>query len=405
MNRKILGIAMCLMVSLTGIFAGGKTDGQPIKFGGVWPLGDITGQQGSKAAQLAVDQINAAGGLLGRQVQLIVIDSELNPEKGAAAIERLVNVERVDFLVGGMASGVHLGQIPIMKQYQKITMWTGAASHLAEEAMGPNQDWYFHLHPWDYNQGESYVKGWAEIAAKYPKIKTARIFLAYEEGAFGSASYAATKALFSNAQIDGEAFKSAAQGGGDYTAVLERAKAYKPDIFLWAGYDADALPMLEQAKAIDFTPGLFVGAPPGWPANFGSSPLAESVSLYGMWAPSLNAISPASKKFYDAYKAKYSEEPATYFAPLSYSAIEIVADAVKKAGTVDQAKVIAELKKTKYDSPLGETITFGPSKVISNQGIRGQKILQWQNGVQQVLWPLNLATAAPEFPFKPWNAR
>lgn len=399
MNRKIVGLVLIVAMIATMAFAEGNNEEGPIKFGGVWPLGDITGDQGSKAAQLAIDEINANGGLLGRQVELVVIDSEFNAEKGAAAIERLANVDKVDFFVGGMSSGVHLGQIPVLKTYQKVTMWTGAASHLAEQAVGPDQDWYFHLHPWDYNQGASYVTGWSAIAEKYPEISTARMFLAYEEGAFGSASYAATQTLFADAEIDGEAFKSAAFGGGDYTAVLERAKAYDPDIFLWAGYDADALPMMEQAAAIEFEPGLFVGAPPGWPADFGDSKLAENVSLYGMWAPSLNAVSDASAHFAEGYMAAQGAYPATYFAPLSYSAIMIIAEAVEAAGSIEKEAVIAELQKISYESPLGETISFSPSNVISNQGITNQKILQWQDGQMEVLWPFEYATAAPAYPF------
>jgi branched-chain amino acid transport system substrate-binding protein len=212
-------------------------------------LADITGEQGSKSAQLAVDEINAAGGLLGRQVELIVLDSEFKPEKGAAAIERLATIENVDVFLGGMSSGVHLGQIPTLKKYKKVTVWTGAASHKAEEAMGPDAPWYFHLHPWDYNQGASYVEGWGDLAEKYSGISTAKWFMAYEEGAFGTASFAASEALFGDlGEIDGESFKSAAAGGGDYSAVLEHAKEADPTIFLWAGYGADALPIMEQAR-------------------------------------------------------------------------------------------------------------------------------------------------------------
>jgi branched-chain amino acid transport system substrate-binding protein len=394
-----------LAAAATLFAAGGQEGDGTIRFGGVWPLGDITGEQGSKAAQIAVDQLNANGGVLGRPVELVVIDSEFSPEKGAAAIERLATVDQVDFFVGGMSSGVHLGQIPALKKYRKITMWTGAASHLAEEAIGPNQDWYFHLHPWDYNQGASYVEGWNAIVERYPEISIDRWFLAYEEGAFGSASYEATQELFSDMEISGEAFQSAASGGGDYTAVLERAKEYDPDVFIWAGYDADALPIMEQARAIDFAPPLFVGAPPGWPADFGESPLAESVTLYGMWAPALNEVSDVSTQFSDAYVEEHGEQPATYFAPLSYSAIMILAQAVEEAGTLEKAAVIEALQNIEYESPLGETITFAPSNVISNQGIKQQKILQWQDGTQQVIWPFEFATAEPTYPFPDWDER
>jgi branched-chain amino acid transport system substrate-binding protein len=404
-KRSLVLMALTLFVAGT-LFASGQQEGaDPIRFGGVWPLGDITGDQASKAAQLAIDEINSNGGLLGRPVELEVIDSEFSPDKGAAAIERLATVEQVDFFVGGMSSGVHLGQVPALKRYQKVTMWTGAASHLAEEAIGEDQDWYFHLHPWDYNQGASYVEGWNAIAERYTDIEIERWFLAYEEGAFGSASFDATVELFSDMEIEGDSFQSAAAGGGDYTAVLERAKEFDPDVFIWAGYDADALPMMEQARAIDFAPPLFVGAPPGWPADFGESALADGVTLYGMWAPALNNVSEVSQQFYSGYVGMYDEEPATYFAPLGYTAIMILAQAVEAAGTTETEAVIAALQEIQYESPLGEIVSFSPSNVISNQGIRQQKILQWQNGTQEVLWPFEFSTAEPEYPFPGWNAR
>jgi len=87
-----------------------------------------------------------------------------------------------------------------------------------------------------------------------------------------------------------------------------------------------------------------------------------------------------SRQFYDTYVETYGEEPATYFAPLGYSAIYVIAEAVERAGTLDQETLIEELKASEYQSPMGEVITFGPSNIISNQGIRRQKILQWQNG-------------------------
>jgi branched-chain amino acid transport system substrate-binding protein len=405
--KRILGV-LALTFLAAALFGGGAGEGDadPIKLGGVWPLADITGDQGSKAAQLAVEEINAAGGVLGRPLELIVIDSEFKPDKGAAALERLATVDQVDVFIGGMSSGVHLGQIPTLKKYRKLTVWTGAASSLAEQAVGPDQDWYFHLHPWDYNQGASYVQGWGDLSEKYNFITVDEWFLAYEEGPFGSASFEASKAMFAGlGTIDGASFQSAAAGGGDYTAVLEFAKEADPDIFLWAGYDADALPMMEQAKSIGFEPPLFVGAPPGWPADFGDSNLADGVALYGMWAPSISRFSEVSQVFQSGYEAKYGATPATYFAPLSYSAVYIVAEAIERAGSLELDALVAAMKATAYESPLGETITFGPSNIISNQGIRGQKILQWQDGIQEVIWPFEYQTAEPVYPFPGWDER
>lgn len=397
--KRFLTVFLLCTLAASMAFAQGV-----IKIGANWNLADITGDHGSKAALLAIEEINKAGGVLGRQLQLVIVDDEGKADKGVAAIEKLVTVDKVDFLMGGMSSAVALGQVPTMKKYEKIVMSTGAASYLVENALGKDATWYFHLHPWDYTQGASYLEGWNAIRARYPNIKINKMFLAYEEGAFGKSSYDASKLMFGkDYTFEGASFKSAALGGGDYTAVLEAAKAYKPDIFLWAGYDADALPILEQAKAMKFAPPLFVGAPPGWPKDFGKSALANNVTLYGMWAPSIADKSAVGKKFLDAFVAKYKYEPATYFGPLAYSAVYILAEGIQRAGSLDNAAVIKALEATKYVSPLGDVISFSPSNVIQHQGIRNQKILQWQNGRQEVLWPFDVQTKEPVYPFPVWK--
>ena len=404
MKRILIALMVLALVAGTA-FAQGT-----IKIGGIWTLADITGKQGSAAAQLAVAEINASGGVNGKQLELIVVDDEGKADKAAAAVEKLATVDNVEVFFGGMGSGAELGKIPAFKKYGKVVVSTGAASSaVVEKALGPSpdSDFYFHVHPWDYNQGASYAEGWAAIQATYKNIKIKKIFLAYEEGAFGKSSWDATKLLFGSAnspyQVDAAPFKSAAFGGGDYTGVLEAAKAYKPDLFLWAGYDADALPLLEQSKAMKFTPGIYCGAPPGWPIGFGSSKLSKNVMLYGMWSPAMNETIPASKKFYDGYVKKYKEEPATYFAPLAYSSMYLLADGIKAAGGTETAALIKALEATKYPSALGELITFKPSNIIKHQGITRQKILQWQAGFQEVIWPFEAKTSAPVYPFPAWK--
>ena len=402
--KRILMVLTALVLAASMAAAQGT-----IKIGGIWTLADITGDQGSKAALLAVEQINAAGGVNGRKLELIIGDDEGKADKAAAQVEKLATVDKVEVFIGGMASGAELGKIPAFKKYNRVVMSTGAAASVTvEKALGPSpeSDFYFHLHPWDYNQGASYAEGWDAIQAKYPNIQIKKIFLAYEEGAFGKSSWDATRVLFGSGSryvVDGAPFKSAALGGGDYTAVLEAAKSFKPDLFLWAGYDADALPLLEQSKAMKFSPGIYLGAPPGWPIGFGSSKLSKNVMLYGMWSTAMNDTNPQSKKFYDAYVKKYRVEPATYFALLAYDAVQILADGIKRAGTTDTAALVKALEATKYPSALGETITFKPSNVIKHQGITRQKILQWQDGFQEVIWPFEAATATPVYPFPAWK--
>ncbi|MBS1197551.1 MAG: Leucine, isoleucine, valine-, threonine-, and alanine-binding protein [Proteobacteria bacterium] len=402
--------AFSILAFAIAAFSGSAANAvEPIKLGATVPLNDITGRDSAKAMALAIKEINQAGGVLGRRLELIVLDDEMDPGKGAAAIEKLATVDKVDFFVGGMSSSVHLSQIPVMKKYNKVTLWSGAASSKVERAL-KDQDWYFHLHPWDYQQAQAYIAGWQAIGNKYPEVKMQKWFYAYEDGAFGFTTFKAfSEALPKEWTLQGAFFKSASSGGGDYRGVLKRAKEENPDIFVWAGYEADAALIMKFAKEIDFHPAVFIGSPPGWAADFGKSSMSENVVCYATWSTSMKGFSKASRRYYDAYKTEFNTEPNSYLGPLSYSSIHMLAEAIKKAGSLDKNALIAALEKTKYVSPLGETITFAPSKIIKHQGLRGQKIMQWQNGILQVIWPFEYATAKLVHPYqskaKPWLAQ
>jgi branched-chain amino acid transport system substrate-binding protein len=378
----------------------------PIKLGAILPLGDATGKDGSRSMELAVKQINAAGGLLGRQVELIILDDEMKPDKAAAAVDRLATVDNVDIFVGGMGSGTTMAMIPGMKKYAKVTVWCGAASGKVEQAM-EGQDWFFHLHAWDYQQGSFYEVGWKEMAQKYSQFKRNKVFYAYEEGPFGSGSYKLAKVFAEQNKYEerGETFKSASMGGGDYRSVLRHAKEYKPDQFIWLGYDKDALPMLEQAKEIGFAPAMYIGSPPAWPVDFAQSPLNEGVVFYSYWTEILKNVSKRSKAYSDAFNKEFKDSPTTYFGPLAYTNIMIVAEAIKRAGTLDNAALIKALEATNYDSPMGDKFVFKKSNVINHQAYSSPKFMQWQKGKVVVLWPWELATGKLMYPFPAWDKR
>jgi branched-chain amino acid transport system substrate-binding protein len=393
------------MVAAGCFFLTGQAFAQqkPVKLGTAIPTSIAIGQEMEKAMRLAVKEINQGGGVLGRPLELVVVDDEMKPEKGAAAIEKLASLDKVDIIIGGMASGVHMAQIPILKKYKTVTIFLGAASHKCEQAL-EGSDWYFHLHTWDYEQGEQQRRGWEEISKKYPEVKIDKRFMAYEEGGFGAASFEANKEVWKgDYKVMGESFKSAQVGGGDYRTLLRHAKEWKPDAFDWIGYEADAMPIMEQAKEIQFAPAIFLGAPPMWPPKFGKEALAQAVCFYSAWSASLKA--PASVRFLEAYTKEYGQAPANYVGPLSYSNVYIAADGIKRAGTLDKDALIQALEKTKYDSPLGDTITFKPSRVIKHQGNISMKIMQYQSGAEHILWPLDLATAKIIYPFPAWDKR
>ena len=377
------------------VVANSATAAETIKIGAVLPLAEVIGKDASKSMQLAVKKINAAGGLLGRQLELIIVDDEMKPDKALAAIEKLANSDKVDILVGGMANATTMGIVPALKKYKKVTVWCGASSAKIEKEL-EGQNWFFHLQSWDYELGAYYEKMWREVVQKYPNVKKKIIFVAYKEDPFGSDSFSIASPI---AKAYLNLLKGEVYNSPDYRTILSNARKFGPDIFIWDGSEKDAKPMLEDAKNIGFAPPVYLGTTLVWPADFSTLVGSEGVMLYSYWNESMKSKNKASRDYGDAFNKEFDESPVTYFGPLAYTNIMIVAEAIKRAGTLESEALIKALEKTKYESPLGDTFVFVKSLGINHQAGASPKLMQWQGGKIKIIWPWEFATAKLIYPF------
>ncbi len=154
---------------------------KPIKLGALIPLtGPLaaTGQDMKEGYELAREQINAAGGVKGALIEVIYEDDKGDPATAVASWEKLVNNEKVEVMMGGLSSTISLALVEPAKKAGIPMAWTGAAATAFEQGM-QGQDFFFHYHPWEYQNGQSAyaflksvtVKKWAVI---------------HEDGAFGT---------------------------------------------------------------------------------------------------------------------------------------------------------------------------------------------------------------------------
>lgn len=373
---------------------------ETIKIGAVLPLAEVIGKDASKSMQLAVKQINAAGGLLGRQLELIIVDDEMKPDKAVAAIEKLANSDKVDIFVGGTANATTMEVVPVLKKYKKVTVWCGASSAKVEKEL-EGQNWFFHLQSWDYQLGAYYERLWREVIQKHPNIKRKKIFVAYKEDPFGSDSYSVGKptAVAYQNVIQGEIYKGAVPGSSDYLSMLKLAGQFVPDVFIWDGSEKDAKPMLEDAKNIGFAPPVYLGNTLVWPADFSTLVGSEGVMFYSYWNESMKSKYKPSRDYGNAFSKEFKESPGTYFGPLAYTNIMIVAEAIKRAGTLESEALIKALEATKYESPLGDTFVFIKTMGINHQAGANPKLMQWQGGKIKIIWPWEFATGKLIYPF------
>jgi len=145
-------------------------------------------------------------------------------------------------------------------------------------------------------------------------------------------------------------------------------------------------------RELGYRPQYIFGAPPGWPSEFDAAPEAQCVTGLIGFLP--NMPNPEAKQFLDAYVAMHNSQPDNYFAAIGYAMLWAYADAINAAGSTDQAAVIAALEQGTFRSPMGEW-GFGPSVQAKHQGFGAEmwNVFQFQNGVRELVWPVERATA------------
>lgn len=358
----------------------------PIRLGALIPLtgpSAATGQDMKNGYELARKQINAAGGVNGRPIEVIYEDDRNDPATAVASFNKLVNNDKVEVMIGGLASTITAALIEPAKQAKVNMAWTGAAATAVEKGF-EGQDWFFHYHPWEYQNAASNLAFMQSTPYK-------RWAIAYEDGLFGTGAQQGFKdALPQQGQevVASEAFKS---GSSDFTAVLNRLKGANPDGVVLVPFAGDVVPFLTQMREVGLRPKLTFAAPPSFPPDFEKSPVAEGVVGAAMWTPDI--ATPASRKFVEDFKAEYQGKlPVSYWAPLAYTNLVTVVDALKQSGTGNQAAWIKAMDATKYPSPLGPTLEFKPSQTIKHQGFTGLIQYQYQGGKGVIIFPPELAT-------------
>jgi branched-chain amino acid transport system substrate-binding protein len=360
----------------------------PIKLGAILPLtgpSAATGQDMKDGYELAVEQINAAGGINGAKVQVIYEDDKNDPATAVASWEKLVNSDKVEIMMGGLASTISLALVEPAKKAGVPMAWTGAAATAFEQGMA-NEAYFFHYHPWEYQNGLS-----AYAFLKSTPIK--KWALVYEDGAFGTGAAKGFKEDFPKQApgaevVASEPFKT---GSTDFTALLNRVKASGAEGLILVPFAGDVIPFLTQMREVNYKPKLTYASPPSFPPDFGKSPVAEGVAGLTLWTTDIPA--PASKKFVADFTKKYNHAPVSYWSALAFTNIVTATNALAKAGSGNKAAWITAMEATSYDSPLGPTLKFTPSQFTKHQGFTSLVSFQWQSGKQEIVFPESLSTA------------
>ncbi len=375
-----------------------------IKIGAINPYSGplaLYGTEVGRGYELAVEQINAAGGLLGRKVELVKGDAA-NPQQGIATVEQLATKDKVDVFIGTYASAVSNASSDAAARFNKIYWETNAlAQDLTDRAL-PN---FIRTGPSSAHFAAGSVEAVKEIIAPALKksLKDLRIWIEHEESIYGSSIAKEQKRLFDAAGINVVGVGAHSSRAIDLNDAVLRAKQANPDVLIQTGYVPDGNLLLRTARDQGFKPGALL-----WLGTGDTAETLESLGaagVEGMLVVSYTrtdvpeSFGPGAKHYLESYRAKYKAEPIAPQGMVSYTGMLILFEAIKAAGSTDVDKVRAAAAK--LDKPVGTYATGYGVKFDANfQNTRGfTTTVQWQGGKLATVYPK--AAMAPGVMVKP----
>jgi branched-chain amino acid transport system substrate-binding protein len=319
--------------------------------------GDLTGrtsnfgQSTKNGVEMAVAELNNAGGIGGRQIQVLSEDDEGRPERSATVVTKLIDQDKVIALVGENTSGNTLAAAP-KAQTARVPMISPAATAPAVTQVG---DYIFRVCFIDPFQGEVMAK----FAANSLKAKTAAIMLDF------NSPYSRGLTQFfeiSFNKLGGRVIskQSYTQGDRDYKGQLTAIRSENPDVIYVPGYYGEVGVIAKQAQQLGIKPPLLGGD--GWDATQLWELGGEALNGYFISNHySVDDPSPAIRKFVTDYKARYGIVPDAV-AALGYDAMQVLGDSLKRAGTTAGPQLRDAIAQTRNFAGVTGVITIDENR-------------------------------------------
>src|ERR1700734_3033093 len=406
--RAMAWIAVCTLITLNIANAA-----DPIRIGmsmaltgGVAPIG----KQVLTALQIWRDDVNANGGLLGRQVELVFYDDQSNPANVPQLYTKLITVDKVDLLIGPYATNMVAPAIPVLMQNKKTTI--GILANAANSKF--HYDQYFSMLPTGPEPQKAFAYGFFDLASKVtPRPKTVAIVAADAE----FAQNAADGARQSIKEIGG--FETVLDtryppSTTDYTPIMRAVAALNPDIVYIAAYPPDSVGIIRAANEVGITPKMFGGAFIGLlvtPIKAQLGPLMNGIINNEVFLPAPSLVFPGTKEVLAKYQAVAQQQKIDpmgwVFPPLGYAAGQVMAQAVEGAKTLDQVKLAAYMRSHTFSTVVGD-IKFGKdgewakSRVFFTQfqHVAPNDLGQFKDSSHEVVvWPKEYKTGDMVYPY------
>jgi branched-chain amino acid transport system substrate-binding protein len=391
-RRAFAGLAASALIATSGTAYAQET----FKVGAINPYAGplaLYGGETTRGYEIAADAVNASGGILGKQIEIIKGNAS-NPQEGIGAVEQLATRDNVDAFIGTYLSAVSGAASETALNYNKLYWDTNAvATNLTERGL-PN---FIRSGPYAITFADVSVdlvlEGVAPMLGKAPGDIT--VWLEHEESVYGTSIAARQKERFEAAGVTVLGIGAHSWKSIDLTDSVLRAKDANPDIWIETGYVPDGNLLLRTARDQGFNPPvkIFVGTGDTKETlEAMGEDGTENLLVVSYPRPDITEdYGPGSDAYLEAYRAKFNEDPIAPQSMAAFVGFKIMAEAINAAGSADPAAVSEAIKG--MDKPLRSYETgFGVKFDENKQNVLANPtVIQWQGGKQITVFPNDAA--------------
>ena len=392
MKRKVKVFSILVVFIVFGLMIGGPVSAEEgIKVGIVLPTtGSLAkfGEIERDAFLMAAEVINAAGGINGKKLDLLIEDTTGRPEVGRSVVEKLITKDKVVMIGGGYSSSVTYATAGVCQQNRiPFLVNTGSADKITTSGW----DYIFRLNP----PVSKYAGAIESLLAEVVKPKTVAIL--YENSLFGTKGAKSFNGLCEKMGYKVLLEEGYEHGGIDFKPVLIQIKEANPDIVYMISYIMDASLLMKQAKELKLTPRMFIGGAAGFTLpefkeNAGVA--SEYVISATLWHQVLPF--PGAMEFYNKFKARFNKS-VDYHGAEAYAACYVIADVLKRTKSLKADDIKAALAATDMKTVFGP-VKFTTWGKMKNQNKVATYVVQWLDGKLELVWPAELATKKFVYP-------
>jgi branched-chain amino acid transport system substrate-binding protein len=407
------GAVLALLAGMLFVAPASAQSGEPIKIGyGISQTGGLApnGKSALLAQKIWEDDINAKGGLLGRPVKLVYFDDQTNPATVPGIYTKLLDVDKVDLIIGGYGTNMLAPAMPVVIQKKKMLIGLFGLA-VNSEFHYPN---YFAMIPSGPVPKPAFTQGFFDVAmAQRPKPQTVAIVAADAEFSVNASDGARENAKAAGLNVVYD--KRYPPASTDFAPIIRAIAATNPDIVVICSYPPDSVGMVKAVNEIGFKPKMIGGGMVGLQATAIKTqlgPLLNGFVNYDFWLPVPKMNFPGVADFMQKYQAKAATEGVDplgyYIGPWGYAQLQVLEQAINGTKSLNDDKLADYLRANTFKTVVGD-VTFGKdgewaqSRVLAVQfqNVRGNDIAQFKDiSTQVVVAPAEYESGKVIYPYE-----